>query len=228
MKPIKLLSLFSGIGAFERALTLAEVPYELVAYCEIDKFASKSYSLLHNVPDSMNLGDITKVDIQSLPKNIDMIVHGSPCQSFSICGKGEGGEKGAGTQSSLLWYTVDIVKAKLPKIVLWENVPNILSKKHFPVFQSYLDELEGLGYKNFYKTLNAKDYGIPQSRKRVFTISVLQSLGVNDFIFPSPQELTVKLKDILDRDVSEKYYLTEKMIDYWKKHNERERERERK
>ena len=172
MKKLRLLSLFSGIGAPEKALKKAGIPFELVAYCEIDKYASKSYSLLHNVLESMNLGDITKIVPEELP-DFDMVFHGSPCQSFSVAGRGEGGEKGSGTRSSLLWNTVEIVRVKRPKFVLWENVPNVLSEKHLPVFKAYLEALADLGYESIFDTLNAKDYGVPQSRERIFCISRL-------------------------------------------------------
>ena len=172
MKKLRLLSLFSGIGAPEKALKKAGIPFELVAYCEIDKYASKSYSLLHNVLESMNLGDITKIVPEELP-DFDMVFHGSPCQSFSVAGRGEGGEKGSGTRSSLLWNTVEIVRVKRPKFVLWENVPNVLSEKHLPVFKAYLEALADLGYESTFDTLNAKDYGVPQSRERIFCISRL-------------------------------------------------------
>ncbi|WP_303838992.1 DNA cytosine methyltransferase [Selenomonas ruminantium] len=173
MKKLRLLSLFSGIGAPERALDTAGIPFELVAYCEIDKYAAKSYSLLHHVPESMNLGDITKIVPEELP-DFDMVFHGSPCQSFSVAGRGEGGEKGSGTRSSLLWNTVEIVKVKKPKFVLWENVPNVLSPKHLPVFQEYLAALDEMGYESTFDVLNAKDYGVPQNRERIFCISRLR------------------------------------------------------
>ncbi len=153
---LRLLSCFSGIGAPEKALKKAGIPFELVAYCEIDKYASKSYSLLHNVPESMNLGDITKVVPEELP-DFDMVFHGSPCQDFSIYGENRGGTEGSGTRSSLLWNTVEIV----------------FSEKHLPVFKAYVEALAKMGYESTFDTLNAKDYGVPQSRERVFCISRL-------------------------------------------------------
>ena len=169
---LRLLSCFSGIGAPEKALKKAGIPFELVAYCEIDKYASKSYSLLHGVPESMNLGDITKVVPEELP-DFDMVLHGSPCQDFSIYGENKGGTEGSGTRSSLLWNTVEIVRVKRPKFVLWENVTNVFSEKHLPVFKAYVEALAKMGYESTFDTLNAKDYGVPQSRERVFCISRL-------------------------------------------------------
>lgn len=163
---LKVLSLFSGIGAFEKALEILKIDYELVNYCEIDKYASKSYSVIHNVSEELNLWDVTKIDTNKLPKDIDLLTHGSPCVSYSLAGKQAGGDKGSGTPSSLMWETVRIVEQLKPKYVLWENVKNVLSKKHKHNFDNYLKDLENLGYKNYYQVLNAKDYGIPQNRER--------------------------------------------------------------
>ena len=173
MRPLKLLSLFSGIGAPERALENEGIPFELVAYCEVDKYAARAYSLIHSVDESMNLGDITKVNPQNLP-DFDLVFHGSPCQDFSVAGKQIGAEKGSGTRSSLLWCTVEIVRVKRPRLVMWENVPNVLSEKHLPVFIEYLKELTELGYESTFNTLNAKDFGVPQNRLRLFCISRLR------------------------------------------------------
>jgi DNA (cytosine-5)-methyltransferase 1 len=125
---IKYLSLFSGVGAFESALKKAGIDYELLGFSEIDKFAIKSYCEIHGVRNELNLGDISRIDIDILPKDIDLITHGSPCQDFSIAGTGKGGDKGSGTRSSLMWNTVEIVKHCRPKVIIWENVKNLLSK----------------------------------------------------------------------------------------------------
>ena len=207
MKKIKLLSLFSGIGSPEQALKNIGIKYELIGFSEIDKFAVKSYCNVHNVSESLNLGDITKIDISSLPTDIDLITHGSPCQDFSVAGKNKGGDKGTGTRSSLMWNTVDIVEYCRPKVVLWENVKNLLSKKHRHNFDAYLEIMEQLGYNNYYQVLNAKDYGIPQNRERVFTISIRKDID-KGYVFPEPQELTLRLKDMLEDEVDEKYYIS--------------------
>lgn len=153
----------------------------------------------------------------TLPTDIDLITHGSPCVNFSVSGKQAGGDKGSGTPSSLMWYTVDIVEHVRPKIILWENVKNILSPKHRHNFDSYLKAMQDMGYTNFYKVLNAKDYGVPQDRKRVYTISIRNDIlekrkGI--FTFPEPRELGLKLKDILvdEEYVPEKYYLNKPFV----------------
>lgn len=194
---IKYLSLFSGVGSPEMALRDLGIDYELIGFSEIEAKAVKSYCAIHNVDEEMNLGDITKINIEALPKGIDLITHGSPCQDFSAAGKNLGGEKGSGTRSSLIWNTVDIVAHSKPKYVIWENVKNVLTEKHKNVVDTYLLELEGMGYNNYIKVLNAKDYGIPQSRERVFIVSILKEHDFG-FSFPNKQVLKTEVKDYMD------------------------------
>ena len=198
------LRLFSGIGAFKKALSNLNIKHEVVNYCEIDKFASKAYSVLHNVDESLNLGDITKVKIEELPKNIDLLTHGSPCQDFSVAGLGRGAD--GQTRSSLMWNSVEIIKMCKPTIVVWENVKNVLSKKHKHNFDKYILELEKLGYVNHYQVLNAKHYGIPQNRERIFVISILDG---RKFEFPVPVDNGLKLRDFLEKSVEEKFYISQ-------------------
>lgn len=169
---MKVLSLFSGVGAFEKALTRLNIKFELVNYCEIDKYASKAYALIHHCSEGLNLGDITKIDIDKLPTDIDLITHGSPCQDFSLAGHQAGGDKGTKTRSSLMWNTVDIVEHVKPKVVVWENVKNLLSKKHRHNFDAYVEVMDQLDYNSYYEVLNTKDYGIPQNRERESLLSV--------------------------------------------------------
>lgn len=217
---LKVLSLFSGIGAFEKALERQGIEYQLVNYCEIDKYASKAYSLIHNVNEQMNLGDITKINVESLNEDIDIITHGSPCQDYSVAGNQAGGDKGSNTRSSLMWNTVDIVKHVRPKIVLWENVKNLLSKKHRHNFDSYIQIMDELGYNSYYQVLNAKDYGIPQNRERVYTVSIRKDIDSGDFKFPEPFELKLRLKDMLESTVEEKYFLSDQFLKGLKQHNQ--------
>lgn len=209
---MKLLSLFSGIGAFEKALKNIGINFELVGFSEIDKYAIKSYSAIHNVSEEKNLGDITKIDITKLPKDIDLITHGSPCQDFSVAGKQAGGDLGTGTRSSLMWNTINIVTFCKPKYVIWENVKNLLGRKHRHNFDSYLSIMESLEYNNYYQVLNAKDYGIPQNRERVYTVSIRKDIDKGNFKFPEKEELKLRLKDMLEDEVNLKYYLNEEQI----------------
>ena len=206
---LRVLSLFSGIGTFEMALRNIEIDYELVNFCENDKYAIKAYCAIHDVDENLNLGDITKVSIENLPKDIDLITHGSPCQDFSVAGLQRGGDEGSKTRSSLMWNTVEIIKHCKPKYVIWENVKNVLSKKHKHNFDKYLKTLELLGYTNYWKVLNAKDYGVPQNRERVFVVSILGEH--KPYEFPKPIKLEKRLKDILEIEIDDKYYLSEKV-----------------
>lgn len=207
---LKYLSLFSGIGSPEQALKNLGVEFELFGFSEIDKYAIKSYCAVQGVDESLNLGDITKIDIESLPLDIDLITHGSPCQDFSIAGNGKGGDLGSGTRSSLMWNTVAICEHCQPKFVIWENVKNVLSKKHRHNFDKYLEEMGRIGYNNFYQVLNAKYYGVPQNRERIFVVSIRKDLN-KDFEFPKGFDNGIRLKDILEDEVNEKYYInTEK------------------
>ncbi len=209
-KKLKLISLFSGIGAFEKALKNIGVDYELINYCEIDKFASKSYSLIHDESEDKNLWDITKVDIEKLPKDIDLITHGSPCQSFSLAGKQNGADKGSGTSSSLMWNSVQIIEHCRPKYVIWENVKNVLSIKHKHNFEQYLNTLDKLGYTNYYKVLNAKDFGIPQNRERIFIVSIINNQSIFEFPVAKEHQEEYIFKDFVDltEKVDDKFYLS--------------------
>ena len=205
---IRILELFGGIGACSKALERLGIDYEIADYVEIDKYAVKSYNAINGT-------NFEPQDIREWNKDIkvDLIMHGSPCQDFSLAGKQAGGDKDSGTRSSLMYETIRIVEKLKPKYVVWENVKNLLSKKHIHNFNAYLETMEQLGYTNYYQVLNAKDYGIPQNRERVFTISIRKDIN-RVFTFPQPQELKTKLKDVLEDDVDEKYYISDKMVKY--------------
>ncbi|HIG0361857.1 TPA: DNA cytosine methyltransferase [Clostridium sporogenes] len=205
MKKIKLLSLFSGIGAFEKALRNTSIDFDVLNYCEIDKHASYAYSVLHNVDESLNLCNVSKVNPDTL-KDFDLLTHGSPCQSFSLAGRGEGGDEGSGTKSSLMWYTVDIIKSKMPKYVIWENVRAVTCKRHKHNFSKYIDTLNKLGYNSYWNILNSKDYGSPQSRERMFCISIRKDIDTGLFKFPKPMDNVVTINSILDENINRKYY----------------------
>lgn len=149
-KPIKMLSLFSGIGAFEKAFDHLGIPYDLVAYCEIDKHASRSYSAIHGVSEEMNLGDITKVDEKALPNDIDLITYGFPCQDISLAGKQKGlfNEDGSKTRSGLFFEALRIIEHTQPRVAIAENVKNLVGKKFKEQFRIVLDSLDKAGYNN--------------------------------------------------------------------------------
>lgn len=190
---LRVLELFGGIGACSKALERLGIPYEIADYVEIDKYAVASFNAMHGT-------DFKPQDICEWDKDIevDLIMHGSPCQDFSVAGRQAGGDAGSGTRSSLMYETIRIVEKLKPKYVVWENVKNLLSKKHRHNFDAYLEIMSELGYTNYYQVLNAKDYGIPQNRERVFTISIL---GDDGYIFPS-EKSNGDLQDFLEKNVS--------------------------
>lgn len=207
---VKYLSLFSGIGAFEKALERLKIPYELVGYCEIDPFASKAYSLLHGVPESMNFGDITKLNENSLPDNIDLITYGFPCQDISIAGlqKGLVDESGQKTRSGLFFDALRIIEHTQPQVAIAENVKNLTSKKFSKQFETVLNSLNEAGYNNYYRVLNAIDYEIPQNRERILIVSIRKDIDTGIFEFPESVELKKCLGDLLESEVPKKYFLT--------------------
>lgn len=210
--PVRVLSLFSGIGAFEKALDNNGIPYTLVNYCEIDRYASRAYSAIHGVSEELNLKDVTRVDTSTL-SDIDLITYGFPCQDLSNAGKRKGfrNEDGTTTRSGLFFEALRIIRDTQPEIAVAENVKSLVGDKFTAEFRLCLSSLFDAGYNSYFTVLNAKDYGVPQNRERVFIVSVRKDI---DFTFtsPDPIPLTRCLRDLCDRDVDEKYYLSEKMM----------------
>ena len=158
---------------------------------------------------SKNFGDISKIDLDDLP-NVDLLTYSFPCTNISGAGKQEGFLKGSNTHSSLLWECEKIIESKRPKYLLMENVKALVSKKFKAHFEEWIKLLDNLGYKTFYDVLDAKDYGVPQHRERVFAISILDENAKYDF--PSKMPLSTRLRDILEKEVDEKYYLSDTQI----------------
>lgn len=206
--PLRLIELFAGIGSQTQALTNIGIAHRVVAISEIDKYAIQSYEAMHGKAN--NLGDIRK--IEELP-DADLWTYSFPCQDISVAGKGAGIKEG--TRSGLLFEVERLLrvaseKGTLPKYLLLENVKNLVSKKFKADFDKWLDFLAELGYTNYWKVLNAKDYGIPQNRERVFCVSIRGEH--KPFVFPQPKELTIRLRDMIDEMVEEKFYLKENTI----------------
>lgn len=206
--PLRLIELFAGIGSQAQALTNIGIAHRVVAISEIDKYAIQSYEAMHGKAN--NLGDIRKIG--ELP-DADLWTYSFPCQDISVAGKGAGIKEG--TRSGLLFEVERLLrdaseKGTLPKYLLLENVKNLVSKKFKADFDKWLDFLAELGYTNYWKVLNAKDYGIPQNRERVFCVSIR---GEHEpFVFPKPKELTIRLRDMIDEAVDERFYLKESTI----------------
>lgn len=217
-----------------------EKNWKLVNFCEFDKYATKSYCAIHNVDESLNLGDITKVDETKL-EPFNMICGGSPCQDFSVAGKQKGSVwtcKDCGheynpltvhwserdkcpccgsnniekTRSSLLVEYLRVIRANKPNFGMYENVKNIVGKQFKDTFKMFTDELDEYGYNVYWKVLNAKDYGIPQNRERVYLIFIKKELDNGKFTYPEPFDNGMRLKDILEENVDENFYVSEERV----------------
>lgn len=185
---LKVNELFSGIGAFRKALINLKIPHEIVGISEIDKYAIASYEAIYG--QTRNYGDISKVERLDYA---DLWTYGFPCQDISLAGRMDGIVKGQ-TRSGLLYevqrlLAVAETEGNLPKYLIMENVKNLTSSKFMTDFQGWLDWLEGIGYENYWKVLNSKDFGIPQHRERVFVVSIRKDLK-QSFVFPEPNQLT--------------------------------------
>lgn len=206
MKEINYLELFGGIGACTQAFKRLPIKSNLLDYVEINKYSVKSFNAMNET--NFEPQDITKWDKDLL--NVDFIMHGSPCQDFSLAGTQHGGDEGSGTRSSLMYESIRIIQKLQPKVVVWENVENLISDKHIHNFNKYLNTLSEMGYSNYHKVLNSMNYGIPQSRNRVFTVSIL---GDNNYEFPREQVLTQTYKDFLQDDyINDDVVLNEKEL----------------
>ncbi len=204
MQPIKLLSLFAGIGAFEAALRNLGIPHQVVAFSEIDKYAIRNYCAIHHVDASLNIGDISTADLKPIPP-FDIMTYGFPCQDLSIAGEMVGFD---GSRSSLLRYAERIIELHHPAIAVAENVKNLVSRLFQKDFEALLDRLDKLGYVNYWQVLNAAEFGVPQNRERVFLISIRKD-QVQTFRFPEPTMTPCSLFDVLEDEaaIPEKLYI---------------------
>ena len=204
---IKVLELFSGYGGAAFALSKAEIEYNTIGYSDIEKCANYIYSLNH---DSDSLGDITKINIDTL-EDFDLLTGGFPCQSFSIAGKREGFE--AANKGKLFFEIIRIAKAKSPRWMLLENVEGIISHDDGNTLQIVLDELKHIGYHVHYTKLYSKNHGTPQNRPRIWFVCFKKLDDYYNFTFPEKEELKIAVKDLLEDEVDDKYYLSEKQLE---------------
>lgn len=200
---IKILELFGGIGAPRKALVNLGIEHKSIDYVEWNEKAVRTYNAMFDnryMPES-----VVGYDLKP-----DVLVHGSPCQDFSIAGKQYGGNVSDGTRSSLLFETIKIIQNMgvwRPRVVIWENVPNVLAKRMKGAFNHYLDDMRALGYSNSYEVLDARDFGIPQARKRIFVVSTLNDEAFNFFSLErKPMRL---IDEFIEKDVEEKYIITQ-------------------
>ena len=218
-KPIRLIELFAGYGSQAMALKRIGAKFEHYRVVEFDKYAITSYNAVHGT--DFPPMDITKVHAEDLnicdtEKYCYFMTYSFPCTDLSVAGKQAGMKKGSGTRSGLLWEVERILceikesGGELPQILFMENVPQVHADANMADFQKWIDFLSGLGYANYWQDLNAKDYGVAQNRNRCFMFSFL---GEYNYHFPQPIPLKKKLKDYLEDDVDEKYYINNEKAD---------------
>jgi len=214
-KPIRLIELFAGIGSQAMALRNIGADFEHYRVVEFDTFAINSYNAIHgtNFP-VMDITQTTGDDLGIINRDEYeyVMTYSFPCTDLSVAGKMEGMKKGSGTRSGLLWEVERLLKEtdELPQVLLMENVPQVHGKDNIEDFTQWLNFLERIGYKNYYKDLNAKDYGVAQNRKRCFMVSIL---GEGTFTFPKKKKLDKTISDYLEEEVDEKYYIRNEKAD---------------
>ena len=211
--PLRVITLFSGYDSQCLALDRVGVPYDLVAWCEIDNDAIQAHNSLFPQYADRNVGDITKVDASTLP-DCDLITWSFPCTDISQAGLQAGLSQDSGTRSSLAWDAIRIFEAKRPKYLMMENVKALVSSKFIKDYHKILSTLDRIGYTTFTEVLNAKNFGVAQNRERVFGISILRTDDEPNqkYHFPKPIPLELCLGDILEEDVDEKYFLSDEML----------------
>lgn len=210
---LRVFTSFSGYDSQLMALRDIGANYECVGWSEIDRWAIKAHNAVFPELADRNYGDITKIDWNAVP-DFDLFTYSFPCTDISSAGEQKGFEEDSGTRSSLLWECRRPIAAKRPKFLLMENVKALVSDKYRPLFLKWESWLRSLDYVNYTEILNAKDYGVPQNRERVFMLSILNGCW---YEFPHPVRLEKRLKDVLELEVDEKYFLSERGINYVKK-----------
>lgn len=214
-KPIRLIELFAGIGSQAKALERLGADFEHYRVCEFDKYAINSYNAIHGTDFvTSDITQITADDLGILDTNkyCYIMTYSFPCQDLSLAGKQRGMAKGENTRSGLLWEVERLLNEciELPQILLMENVTQVHGKKNKEHFDEWIAFLESKGYSNYWKDLNAKNFGIPQNRNRTFMVSVL---GNYTYEFPQEFPLELRLKDMLEDSVDEKFYISNANVD---------------
>jgi DNA (cytosine-5)-methyltransferase 1 len=225
-KPLRCFFAFEGYNSQGLALKrlqerYPEFAWECVGRSEIEPNAIQAADLLFPESADKNFGDIAKIDWAQVP-DFDLFTFSFPCQSLSNAGLQHGMAENSGTRSSLVWECLKAIETKRPKYLLMENVKALLQRKFAEDFQRLRTRIEDLGYTNFYQVMNAKDYGVPQNRERVFMVSILKVGGVTPtYHFPKPFVLERRLRDVLEDDVPEEYYLKRYQVEAIVNHCER-------
>lgn len=209
-KPVQILELFGGIGSPRCALRNLGIPTKAIDYVEIDEKAVRSYNNMFSEELPYKTQSVVGWNLKP-----DILIHGSPCQDFSIAGHQRGADEGSETRSSLMWETIHIIEQMgqwKPQYIIWENVKNVKSKHMIANFVRYQKELEQMGYTNNYEVLDAREFGLPQARERVFTISCLkgEKFNFDDLIRTPMQDIRDFLED--NDSVPEVYDVTQPSV----------------
>lgn len=221
---VNVVTLCSGYDSQALALerlkrNFPDFDYELVAWAEFDPESKQPLEkqpavIAHNALfpqwSDRNMGDITTADWSKVGE-VDLLTYSTPCTDISNAGRQMGAEKDSGTRSSIIWHTEKAIRSLRPKFLLMENVANFVSKAHIGTFKAWYSLVENLGYNNFAQVLNATSYGIPQNRERIFLVSIRKDIS-DKYHFPQPFKLEKRFKDVLESNVDEKYYLSDKLI----------------
>lgn len=205
---LKVFTAFSGYDSQCMALDRLGIDYELIGWSEIDKYAIMAHNAIYPQYKDRNFGDISKIDWENVP-DFDLFTYSFPCTDISSAGQQKGLEEGIGTRSGLLWECKKAIEFKRPKYLLMENVKALTQKKFLPYLHKWHLFLTQMGYTNFTQILNSKNFGVPQNRERVFMVSIL---GDAWFDFPMPFISDKKLKDLLDENVDDNYYLSQRCL----------------
>ncbi len=205
---LKLATAFSGIGAIEHALKRMGVPHELVFACDNDKFVKQSFFANYDVTEDRWFDNVQDIDGKPFRDKVDLFVGGSPCQSFSLVGKRRGFEDARGT---LFYDFARLIKEMQPKVFIFENVRGLLSHDSGKTWEVIENTFKELGYNCHSRVLNAKDYGIPQNRERLFVVGFRDA---QDFEFPEPIPLEMTMQDLLEDYAEDKYYLPKKGVSF--------------
>ncbi len=206
---IRLGTMFSGIGAIEYALQRLNLNTNIKFASDIDKFVKESYFANHDIKNEYWYDDVKQINGNKYKGEIDLLVGGSPCQSFSMVGKRRGLND---TRGTLFYDFARVVKESQPSVFIYENVKGLTNHDNGNTFEIVKKTFDELGYKYFYKILNAKDYGIPQHRERIFVVGFKDKTV--DFNFPNPIELQCTMQDFLEDFIDTKYYLKEKGVKF--------------
>lgn len=232
---INVITLCSGYDSQALALerlkrNFPNFDYELIAWAEFDPDSKSPIEkqpavVAHNALfpqwSDRNMGDITKADWSVIKEPIDLLCYSTPCQSISSAGLQHGFKEGSGTRSSVIWSVLNAIKTLRPKYLLMENVAAMVQSKFIKDFHEWQNAVASLGYTHYTDILNSKDFGVAQNRERVFMVSVRNDIGLR-YHFPEPFKLEKRLKDVLEANVDEKYYLSEKTIAMFDAHRDKQ------